>query len=72
MIEKKMTEVMFHQMRCNSGKISISEMEQDNQLKGVAIILGELNENLKLPMIMDKQQLHKFIGLLLHIQAKMK
>jgi hypothetical protein len=72
MKQQELIKTMTHQMRCISGSVNIAEMEEDNKLKGLLISLKNDSENSDLPIILDKQELHRFIGVLLHIQAKMK
>lgn len=71
-MSKERVEVMTHEMKCVSGKVLIGEMEEMDQLKGVAIFLSGLSGDWPMPILFDKQELHRFIGVLLHIQAKMK
>lgn len=72
MKKEEMIEEMNHQMRCVSGKINISEMAEGNELRGVMIGIENMHKRWEIPIIMDKKELHKFIGVLLHVQAKLK
>ena len=72
MKKEEMIEEMTHQMKCVSGKVFVSEMEQENQLRGVMIGLENMHKRWEIPIIMNKKELHRFIGVLLHVQAKLK
>ena len=69
----KLNEVMSHSMRCVSGRIFVSEMEKENKVQGLSIELKKIADiEQNIPIILNKTELHSFIGLLLHIQSKMK
>ena len=72
MNKQELIEEITHYIKCVSGKVFISEMEYENQLKGVMIGIETMNKRWEVPMILDKKELHRFIGVLLHVQAKLK
>ena len=72
MNKQELIEEMTHYMRCVSGKVFVSEMEHENQLKGVMIGVENMHKRWEIPIMLDKKELHRFIEVLLHVQAKLK
>ncbi len=69
---EELKEEITHYIKCVSGKVFISEMENENQLKGVMIGVENMHKRWEIPIILDKKELHRLIGVLLHVQAKIK
>jgi len=72
MYTEELKEEITHYIKCVSGKVFISEMENENQLKGVMIGVENMHKRWEVPIILDKKELHRLIGVLLHVQAKIK
>jgi len=59
----------------NGAKLELSTFERDNQTEVLLNLQGIEKESLRLVnsfMSISKKDLHEFIGILLHIQSKIK